>query len=76
LSCGIANSSRNLWIPVKLQQQQQQVRTKSTAVAAAAYDQSVDSFPSIVIGPNGTIIPQGTFAEAQAQVRFKRNDAT
>ena len=43
-------------------------RKKSTAVSAT-YDQSIDSFPSIVIGPNGTIIPQGSFAEAQAEVR-------
>lgn len=43
-------------------------RYKSTA--AATYDQSIDSFPSIVIGPNGSIIPQGSFAEAQAEVGF------
>lgn len=34
---------------------------------AAAYNQSVDTFPSIVIGPGGLISPQGSFAEAQAQ---------
>jgi hypothetical protein len=41
-------------------------RLQSTAVAS--YDQSVDIFPSIVIGPNKSIVPQGPFAEAQAQV--------
>lgn len=43
----------------------------SVAVAAtAAYDQTVETFPSIVIGPNKSIVPQGSFAEAQAQVRM------
>jgi hypothetical protein len=42
------------------------LRFKSTATAT--YDQSVDSFPSIVIGPDRSIEPQGSFAEAQAQV--------
>lgn len=50
----------SVWTP-----QQQFTRFKSTA--AATYDQSIDSFPSIVIGPNGSIIPQGSFAEAQAE---------
>jgi len=36
------------------------------APAPAAYDQTVDTFPSIVIGPGG-VSPQGPFAEAQAQ---------
>lgn len=48
---------------------QQQFKFKSTA-ATAAFDQTIESFPSIVIGPNGSIIPQGTFAEAQAEVRY------
>ena len=42
-------------------------RQLSTA-ASAAYDQSVDTFPSLIIGANGNIEPQGSFAEAQAQV--------
>merc|ERR1719326_66425 len=33
----------------------------------APYDQSIDVFPSIVIGPNGVVSPQGKFAEMQAQ---------
>ena len=37
-------------------------RFKSTA-ATAAYDQSVNAFPSIVIGPDRSIEPQGSFAE-------------
>ena len=41
---------------------------KSTMAATATYDQSVDSFPSIVIGPDRVILPQGSFAEAQAEV--------
>jgi hypothetical protein len=40
------------------------------ATANATYDQSVrEPFPSIVIGPERSIEPQGSFAEAQAQVR-------
>ena len=58
-SCG-GNRSRSL-IPT-------QVRYASSS-AAAAFSQSVDTFPSIVIGANGLISPQGPFAEAQAQVR-------
>jgi hypothetical protein len=42
-------------------------RSKSSA-ATSTYDQSVDVFPSIVIGPDRSIEPQGSFAEAQAQV--------
>lgn len=42
------------------------IRYASTP-AAAAYSQSVDTFPSIVIGADGLISPQGPFAEAQAQ---------
>ena len=57
-------SSADIWTPLQLR------RHKSTA-ASAAYDQSVNSFPSIVIGPNGSIVPQGSFAEAQAEVRQK-----
>lgn len=46
------------------------LRFKSTAPATASYDLSVDSFPSIVIGPDRVITPQGSFAEAQAQVGY------
>jgi hypothetical protein len=52
-------------------------RSKSTtmtmaAAASAAFDQSIHQpFPSIVIGPQKLIQPQGSFAEAQAQVRNK-----
>jgi len=54
-----------------------QRRTKSSlavdiehGTANATYDQSVrEPFPSIVIGPERSIEPQGSFAEAQAQVR-------
>jgi hypothetical protein len=42
------------------------------ATATATYDQSVGAFPSIVIGPDRTIEPQGSFAEAQAQVCTNR----
>jgi hypothetical protein len=35
---------------------------------AAAYNQTVDTFPSIVIGSDGTLSAQGPFAESQAQV--------
>jgi len=38
----------------------------SLAAAPAAYDQTVEVFPSIVIGSDG-VYPQGPFAEAQAQ---------
>jgi hypothetical protein len=43
-------------------------RFKSSVAATAAYDQTVETFPSIVIGPKKSIVPQGSFAEAQAQV--------
>ena len=46
-------------------------RTMSTATATAAYDQLVDVFPSLIIGANGSIAPQGPFAEAQAQVSYR-----
>lgn len=36
------------------------------ASARAPYDQTVETFPSLVIGPNNSIVPQGSFAEAQA----------
>ena len=48
------------------------VRFKSTA-ATATYDQSVDAFPSIVIGPDRSIEPQGSFAESQAEVCLNLN---
>jgi hypothetical protein len=43
-----------------------QIRYASTPTAA--YNQRVDTFPSIVIGSDGLISAQGPFAEAQAQV--------
>ena len=46
-------------------------RTMSTSTATAAYDQLVDVFPSLIIGANGSIAPQGSFAEAQAQVSYR-----
>jgi hypothetical protein len=40
------------------------------ALANATYDQSVrEPFPSIVLGREGSVEPQGSFAEAQAEVR-------
>ena len=60
-----------------------QRRTKSALAAVdiehetatATYDQSIrEPFPSIVIGPERSIEPQGSFAEAQAQVRHNDND--
>ena len=50
---------------------QQVARFKSTATAT--YDQTVETFPSIVIGPDRAIEPQGSFAESQAQVRLLYN---
>ena len=39
--------------------------------ANATYDQSVrEPFPSIVLGPERSVMPQGSFAEAQAEVRM------
>ena len=40
---------------------------------AAAYNQTVDVFPSIVIGSDGALSAQGPFAESQAQVSKKRH---
>lgn len=43
-----------------------------SSTATATYDQSITSaFPSLVIGPDRAIEPQGSFAEAQAQVSRK-----
>jgi len=51
-----------------LQLQTQQQRLKSTvAIPLSTYETSVEVFPSIVIGPDRSIEPQGSFAEAQAQ---------
>lgn len=47
---------------VQIQQRQQ------STVATSTYETSVEAFPSIVIGPDRSIEPQGSFAEAQAQV--------
>ena len=44
-----------------------------TMIAKATYDQSVqEPFPSIVIGSERSIEPQGSFAEAQAQVSYRK----
>jgi len=50
------------------------VRSSSLAPASAAYDQSVESFPSLIIGSNG-LSPQGSFAEAQAQFMNPDSDS-
>jgi hypothetical protein len=57
-------------VPRRLAAVTSALRFKSTAQATAAYGQTVTSFPSIVIGPDRSILPQGSFAEAQAQVGF------
>jgi len=44
----------------------QQQRTLSTSPPSAPPAQQVTSFPSLVIGPNHKLAPQGSFAEAQA----------
>lgn len=42
----------------------------SAAPANATYDQSIrEPFPSIILGPDKSVEPQGSFAEAQAEVR-------
>lgn len=41
---------------------------RSFSAPAAAYNQTVDVFPSIVIGSDGALSAQGPFAESQAQV--------
>ena len=42
----------------------------AAALANATYNQSVrEPFPSIVLGPERSVKPQGSFAEAQAEVR-------
>jgi len=43
-----------------------QQRTLSTSPPSAPPAQQVTSFPSLVIGPNHKLAPQGSFAEAQA----------
>ena len=45
-------------------------QVQEAAPANAMYDQSVrEPFPSIVLGPEKSVEPQGSFAEAQAEVR-------
>jgi hypothetical protein len=41
---------------------------RTFSAPAAAYNQTVDIFPSIVIGSDGALSAQGPFAESQAQV--------
>ena len=50
------------------------MRLKSS-MATAAYDHAVKVFPSIIVGPNKSIVPNGSFAEAQAQVRSFRHSS-
>ena len=50
------------------------MRLKSS-MATAAYDHAVKVFPSIIVGPNKSIVPNGSFAEAQAQVRSFHNSS-
>ena len=50
------------------------MRLKSS-MATAAYDHAIKFFPSIIVGPNRSIVPKGSFAEAQAQVRIFRSDS-
>ena len=58
-----------LHLQIQTQQQQRpHRRTSSLAMPMSTYDTSVEAFPSIVIGPDRSIEPQGSFAEAQAQV--------
>jgi quinolinate synthase len=40
--------------------------TAASASASAPYDQSVDTFPSLIIGADRSLLPVGSFAEAQA----------
>ena len=48
-----------------------------SSTATATYDQSITSaFPSLVIGPDRAIEPQGVFAEAQVQVRKRQAKRT
>jgi len=42
--------------------------TRLFSAPAAAYHQTVDVFPSILIGSDGSLSAQGPFAESQAQV--------
>ena len=45
-------------------------KSLAAALANATYDQSIrEPFPSIVLGPEQSVEPQGSFAEAQAEVR-------
>ena len=61
-------SSKNVTRPFQ-NWHEMSIRYSSTS-PSAAYNQTVDAFPSIVIGSNGMISPQGPFAEAQAQVSY------
>lgn len=77
-SCGERTQRTTLWSTITnragqnsaLISQSWRGAIRNASVPSAAYNQTVDAFPSIIIGPNGLISPQGPFAEAQAQVRI------
>jgi len=58
-TCSTANASSTSMVVSKHR------RYKSSS-PVAAYDQTVDTFPSLIIGADQSIEPIGTFAEAQA----------
>lgn len=69
----VASSPRRTKSSMALEIEEDYMSEEPTILAAvnATYDQSVrEPFPSIVIGTERLIEPQGSFAEAQAQVSY------
>jgi|AntRauTorckE5430_2_1112549.scaffolds.fasta_scaffold62183_1 hypothetical protein len=65
LSSISTESSSSAWV---MNDGSAKISTRLFSAPAAAYNQTVDIFPSIVIGSDGVLSAQGPFAESQAQV--------
>lgn len=55
------------WAKCEASARTNQLSSRFFSAPAAAYSQTVDAFPSIVIGSDGVLTAQGPFAESQAQ---------
>lgn len=54
-------------LEINLKTNEKSIRWLSTSSPMASYDQTVDEFPSIIIGADD-LVPKGPFAVAQAHV--------
>jgi hypothetical protein len=66
----LAKAQRRTKSSLAIEYDEPEEAVTAAALANATYDQSVrEPFPSIVLGPGRSVEPQGSFAEAQAEVR-------